>query len=294
VLGLFPGLAAAAPGMARPWLSSAAARDALDAFSSVSRLDIRWLACDAPAEVLKRDRSWEVATVATQVAANASYSERGGSLDAVLGFSIGAYAALASAGVIAVDQIVAMIDTVLEGCLALEGRFAMAAVIGLPHDEVRSECRSGGVEVAARLAPGQTLVAGPERDLVAFREVVGRRALRVVTLDVRWPLHTSHMAPVALRLQAIRERLGEFGAPAVPVYSLYHGTAIGSTAEAWELLVGHLTHEQRLDLALGGCVADGFAQFVELGPGETLTRAARWVLRDAPVLAPHQARAAAP
>lgn len=251
------------------------------------------MACEAPDQVLKTDRNLEIATVATQMAAAAAYAERGGTLGGTLGFSIGAYAALASAGVIGVEQIVAMIDSVLDGCFALRGSFGMSAVIGLPHDVVEAQCRRGGVEVAGRLAPGQTLVAGPARDLASFRDAVGSRALRVVVLDVRWPLHTSHMEPAARRLESIRARLGPFGTPRVPVYSLYHGASIHSVDQAWELLVGHLCHEQRLDLAFGACAADGFRQFVELGPGETLSGAARWVMRDASIVTPHGARAAA-
>ncbi|MFZ5787812.1 MAG: ACP S-malonyltransferase [Acidobacteriota bacterium] len=281
VLGLFPGLAASVPGMGRRWSSSAAANRTFDAFSASSGLDVRWLACDAPGEVLRLDRNREVATVATEMAAAAAYAEGGGRLDAVLGFSIGAYAALAGAGVISVEQIVAMIDAVLGGCLSLDGSFAMAAVIGLPHDLVEAECRRGGVEMAARLAAGQTLVAGPAREMDAFRAALEGKALRVVALDVRWPLHTSHMAPAARGLEAIREKLGALRAPAVPVYSLYHGSAIGSAREAWELLVGHLCHEQRLDVALSACRSAGLTRFVELGPGETLSRAARWMLRGA-------------
>jgi [acyl-carrier-protein] S-malonyltransferase len=280
IMALFPGMAAGHAGMGQHLMSDGAARDVFATFSRASGVDVAALACDATPEELERDRHWELATVACEMAATASYRAAGGRYGSALGFSIGAYAALASAGVIAIDQIVAMIDVVLEASRRLEGRFAMMAVLGLPAEALTALEKPGRVEMAAVLTANHHLVAGREGDVVELGRRVASAALKVTRLAVRWPLHTSLMRPVSDALAARRLGLGGFHEPSHPILSLHHGRVIGTSEECWELLVQHLCSPQRLDVAVAAAQALGVKRAVELGPGTTLSRAIRWLARD--------------
>lgn len=280
VLALFPGMAAITPGSGRTLPSTPAVRASLAELTAASGMDVAYLLGAASPAELRADRAWELAAVAAEMAAVAAHRNAGGRVDGTLGFSIGAYAALAGAGVVSTPQVVTMIDLVLEASRRLAGPFAMVAVLGLPAEAVAAMCRRGEVELAATLTAAQHLVAGSRGGVEAFVARARGDALRLKELDVRWPLHTSLMEPVAAHLNACRDRVGELAEPSVPVYSALHGRVVRGGAEVWELLVGHLHRPQRFADALRQAVTDGFDALVELGPGETLTRTARWVVRD--------------
>jgi acyl transferase domain-containing protein len=274
-------MAAATTGMARPFAASPAARAVFEEFSDHSGIDVFSLALDADEATLLGDRHWELATVATEAAALAALREQGGEVNGALGFSIGAYVALLCAGVTSVVQTVTMIDAVLDGCRSLAGGpFAMAAVSGVTAPEAAAAAEAAGAALAAVITPSQTLLAGPQAAVGRAVAGLATRALRIQTLDVRWPLHTAWMGPARERLTGVRASLGGFHEPARTVYSALHGRRLDGAEECWELLTGHLTAVQRFDVAFAAARADGFARCVELGPGGTLTRAVRWLARD--------------
>lgn len=280
-LALFPGLAAVAPGMGRELCRHAASRATFDQFASLSGLDVTHLVTDASDEELRRDRNWEVAAVATQLASLDAFRGARGVVRGSLGFSIGAYAALASAGVVTIKQIVRVIDLVLEGCHELNGRYAMASILGCTDDVLAGAVRPGGAEVSAVLTPGNVLVAGTEDAVGSLCERVAPKALRVARLSVRWPLHTTLMRPVAELLRGRRAEVTGLAEPSHAVFSALHGRVLGSSGEAWELLVDHLWRPQRFDEAFNAAAKEGFDTYVELGPGATLATAVRWMTRGA-------------
>jgi len=267
-------MGAAAPGMGRELTGLAAARAVLEEFSSASDTDIAHLVTEAGPDELYADRAWELAIVSTEVAATHAYRAAGGVVSGALGFSIGAYASLHSAGMLTVRQIVMMIDLVLDASLELEGRYAMAAITGPTVGKIEGLCRPGSVEICSVLCPGQALVAGRAEAVAELGERIAPVAVRVTPLEVRWPLHTTMMGAVAERLERSRPGLGGLLPLRHPVYSGIDGSRIADPAKGWELLVQHLVRPQRFDLALPAAVADGFGRVVELGPGATLARAA--------------------
>ncbi|MGE5235553.1 MAG: ACP S-malonyltransferase [Acidobacteriota bacterium] len=278
-LALFPGMAAGHPGMASSLVVHPVGQEVFAEFSRASGIDVARLAAEADRDELQMDRHWELATLACELAAARSYVADGGGYDGALGFSIGAYVALASAGMIGIRQIVAMTDIVLEASRRLSGRYAMIAVLGLPHDTVMAMTKPGEVELAAVITPSHTLVAGEDAAVRRFAAQAAAIALKVTWLDVRWPLHTSLMRSVSDALAAGRGVVGELGPLRHPVYSLHHCGAIGRPELGWELLVEHLCHPLRLDLALAEACHDGVRRCVELGPGTTLSRAVGWLTR---------------
>lgn len=279
-LALYPGIAAAEPGMAAGLGEMSAARASLDQFERVSGCPVGELAITASGPELRADRACELAMIATSVAATAAWRKIDGRVDGVLGFSIGAYAALEAAKVVRLDQIVAMIDIVLEASRALEGRFEMAALTGVPRKELELACRRAGTEVAAEITAAQFLVAGPRPSMALLELGLAHRSLRWKTLPVRWPVHTSYMKPVSAALEQARGEIGPLMAPRVPVYATSTQGRIETAEDAWKLITGQMWQPQSLPRALRAAMRDGFTQAVELGPGETLRRALRWTCRD--------------
>jgi len=257
-----------------------AARSSLAEFERASRCPVGELSTTAPATALLADRACEFAVIATSVAATAAWRQHRGGLDGVLGFSIGVYAALEAAGVVRLEQIVAMIDVVLEASRDLEGKFEMAAITGVPRDELELACRRAGTEVAAEVTAVQFLVAGPRAAMALLELGFAERALRWRSLPVRWPVHTSYMRPVAEALERARSAIGPFSEPRVPIYATSRQPRVETAAGAWKLITGQMWQPQSLRRALLAAMEDGFSDAVELGPGETMRRALRWTCRD--------------
>jgi len=265
-------MAAATPGMGRPLARNRAAQAVFDEFRRTSGTDVGRLVAGAGDAELFADRAWELAIVATEIAAFEAFTAAGGVVSGGFGFSIGAYAALRNAGMVDVGQVVAMVDCVLDASRALPGSYGMAAITGPSRESVEALCRPGAVEVAAVLGEGLVLVAGEREATDRLCAEISPRALRVSSLRVRWPLHTTLMTPVAADLGRRREAIGRLRPLRHPVYSGLDGSRVTSPSEGWELLVRHLIRPQRLDLAIGAMVAAGPAEFVEMGTGSTLAR----------------------
>jgi acyl transferase domain-containing protein len=278
-VALFPGMAAAFPGMGRPLNGLGAAERTFAAFSGASGADVSGAACTAAAEALFRDRTWELAVVATEAAALAAWNASGGRVAASLGFSIGAYAALMSAGAVTVEQVVAMVDIVLDASRRLPDRFAMVAVSGSSPVEVSRFLRRGEAELAAVTQPGQLLLAGREDAMRELAERIAPTVLAVRFLPVHWPLHTSLMLLVSRELEDRRRQVGPLRRLRHPVYSAIDGGRIETPEGGWRLLVDHLHRPQRFDLAFEAVRSDGLSDFVEFGPAGTLSRAVRWLTR---------------
>jgi len=277
VLALFPGMGAARAGMGRELWGHPDGRRALEEFSDASGSDVVRLVTEAGEAELHGDRVWEVGIVATELAALEVYRTGGGVVAGALGFSIGAYAALGSAGAATAAQIVAMIDIVLDASRDLPGRYAMAAVTGPDETAVERLCRPGSVEISAVLGPGQTLVAGLDAAVAQLAAGIAPSAIRVTPVEVRWPLHTTLMSPVAESLERSRPAVGRLRPLRHPVYSGIDGSRITEPEGGWSLLVEHLVRPQRFDRAVAAAIRDCFSTLVELGPGTTLARAARRV-----------------
>jgi acyl transferase domain-containing protein len=173
-----------------------------------------------------------------------------------------------------------MIDVVLNASLKLPGRFSMLAVVGAPLEKVLPLCQPGEAELAAVMLPSQFLIAGREQAVQTLAGAVDSLALKVTTLSLRWPLHTSLMVPVAEELERSRARLGRLRRFRLPVYSALHGGRIETPEEGWQLLVEHLYRPQRFDLAFQAAWRDGLRHCIEFGPGGSMERAVRWTGHD--------------
>ncbi len=197
-----------------------------------------------------------------------------------LGLSLGEYTAHCVAGTLRFEDAVRLVRR--RGQYMQEASDAvpsgMAAVIGLELDAIEAACAAvraeGGVVVVAnRNAPGQVVVSGEKHALAACGErLTAAGARRFVPLKVAGAFHSPVMQPAAARLAADLAAT-EFREPAVPVVSNVTAAPVRSAAEARATLARQIVEpvlfEASLVHVLGA--AAGTAQFLEPGPGRTLT-----------------------
>lgn len=286
---LFPGQGAQYPGMALDLLAAVpAVRRLFDLASAASGLDMEKTLAEADAERLKRTDLSQVAVTLANLAAAAALRERGVGPAACAGFSLGEYAALAVAGVVAEAECFRLVAArgkamqaaadalAAEGAPGMATPPGMAAVLGLPPDRVEALVAAWAAEGLEGLyaanfnSASQTVVAGTAAALDAaearFKEA---GAKRVVRLKVAGPFHSPLVASAA-RAFAPDLAAAPFADPALPLYSNVTGKAVASGAEAKDLLLRQIVEPVRWTAELGSIAAGLPLPAVEAGPGKVL------------------------
>jgi len=189
---------------------------------------------------------------------------------AAAGHSLGEYAALVAAEVLAFDDAVALVDE-RAAAMAHAAQLrpgGMVALLGGDPVAVRALALRLGLTVANDNAPGQVVLSGALDAVAAAedtaREEAGARARR---LDVGGAFHSPLMEPAAERLAAALERT-PVAVPRLPVYA--NGTA-APFADVRRELAENLLRPVRWRETLLALRAAGVERFVELGPGAVLT-----------------------
>ncbi len=191
---------------------------------------------------------------------------------ALLGHSIGEYVAACVAGVLSLEDALAVV--VARGRLMQELPAGSMLAVPLAEDELAGRLEAQ-LSIAAVNAPGRSVVSGPTAAVDALRERLEGEGI------VCRPLHTSHafhsamMAPI---LAPFAERLARvtLRPPEIPFVSNVTGTWI-TDAEATDpgYWARHLRGAVRFADGVRELLADDETVLLEVGPGNTLTTLAR-------------------
>lgn len=231
------------------------------------------------AELLNQTAYTQPALFAIEVALAALWRSWGIEPTAMIGHSIGEYAAATVAGVFSLEDAVALV--VARGRLMQDLPPGDMLAVPLSEDEIAPRLDSQ-LSVAAVNAQGRSVVSGPSEAVAALRE-----RLEAEGLACR-PLHTSHafhspmmepmLAPFVERFAGVT-----LSAPRIPFVSNVTGTWI-TEEEATD--PGYWARQVRSPVRFAAGVATLLEEedrlLVELGPGNSLTTLARRHPKRAP------------
>ena len=286
---LFPGQGSQSVGMGRELAEAyPAARDVFEEADDALGFSISRLCFDGPEDRLRLTAFTQPAIVTVSVAVERVLREHGLRPTVVAGHSLGEYAALVSAGVLAFADAVRAVHargTYMQEAVPA-GQGAMAAVLGLEADAVAEVCADAAVQTgeiveAANInAPTQIVISGTaaavERAGVLAKDA---GAKRVVPLPVSAPFHCALMKPAEERLAPLLAGI-VFAHAAVPVVPnvLARGEQNGSVLRA--ALVTQVTGAVRWVQSIQA-MRDAFAPacWVEVGPGKVLSGLLRQIDR---------------
>ncbi|MBX3622878.1 MAG: amino acid adenylation domain-containing protein [Rhizobacter sp.] len=276
---LMPGQGSQHPGMARRLVDEVPAfREALEACLAVAEPllgpNLRtWLLRADPrdaeaAEQLADTRYAQPALFSVSYALLAWLDTLGVKPDALIGHSIGEYAAACHAGVFSLHD--AMNAVVARGqAMAAQPRGAMMAVRA-DADTVKA-LLPAGVEIAGANAPSLTVVAGPAEALAAFGSHLESRDIGVTRLKVSHAFHSASMDGALPKIEAALKPMA-LKAPHTPVYSCVSGEPLqaheATDPAYWARQVRATVQFSR---AVQAELAKGPAVFIEVGPGQALT-----------------------
>ena len=284
---VFPGQGSQKVGMGSDLL--AAQPEVFDHYFSeadaAAGVPVRQLALEGPAESLTETNVAQPALFALSLAVHQVAREMGIEPDFVAGHSLGEYTAAVAAGALSFADGI--------GLVAERGRLmaaaqderpgAMAAVIGLPIEQVESACReagAAGVVAPANLnTPTQIVISGEVSGVeraMALAEAAG--ANKVVRLQVGAAFHSELMEPARDRMAALMADV-TWHDPAVPMASNASGALVRTGPEVREALTRQIASPVRWVECVGTLVAEGVTHVLELGAGRTLSGLIRQIDR---------------
>ena len=275
---LFPGQGTEAVGMSKGWEVHEAWWRTIEAAEAHTGFRLLINMAEGPVEALRRQRQAPVVVMAHSVGVFRAWRAVGMPMPiAAAGHSMGFYSALVAAGVVPLEAILDLINTVEDLCdRAFEGRLmGMGYFIGVTELDLRQALLSyPELVLSNRNGKAQFTVSGPLGALLPLVDLLRPDALKVGLLPVKHPLHGPHMAPLVAALSralvAVKPR-----DPAFPLISHFDGRLMVDGSEAWDeglasiaLPVDWLAVVDRLKV-LG-------APLAECGHGNQLALLTRW------------------
>ena len=289
---LFPGQASQFVGMGQDLVAEyAEARELFDASRDVLGFDLPALCFDGPMEELTQTRNAQPAILLHSLAVAAIIdAETGRRPDFVAGHSLGEFSAAASVGAIGVADALRIVrrrgELMWEAGQKVPG--AMAAVMGLPIEEVSVICRQitekaehGCVVLANVNSSAQLVISGDAGAVGVAGDVLKEAgARRVIPLPVSGAFHSPLMEVVQPDFAAFLEPV-PMEDPTCPVVTNITAGPVNQASRLREGFVEQLVSPVRWHDSVAWMLRQGVDLFVEVGPGKVLSALGAKAFRNA-------------
>lgn len=253
------------------------AKKTFDEASDSLNMDMAKLVFDGEKGILDLTENTQPAIVTMSIAAYSVLSQHDIIPDLMAGLSLGEYSALTASGALTLSQAAPLVQK--RGRYMQEavpkGLGKMTAILGLSEEKLVKACQEGSkygiVEAANFNCPGQIVIGGEIEAVEETKKLcVEAGALKAVDLPVSAPFHTSMLKPAAEKLKAELDKI-VLSSMVTPVISNVHGDYIGSLDEVKDLLYRQVMSSVLWEQTIKRMIADGIKNFVEIGPGRTLS-----------------------
>lgn len=238
-------------------------------------------------EMLKGTIISQPAILTVSIAALEAFKRISGAVPSFLaGLSLGEYSALIAAGSLTFEDGLKLVrkraEIMDEAARRYPGK--MAAVLGLPFEQVKDICLKTGAEIANINAPSQLVISGKAESVdKAANFCLEAGAKRVIELEVSGGFHSSLMFEASGEL---KEALDNFSisAPLTPVVSNYTAEPEYQIAQIRENLIYQMYSSVKWEDSMKFILSKGILNFMEFGPGRVLKGLMRRISAQAQVI----------
>jgi [acyl-carrier-protein] S-malonyltransferase len=279
---VFPGQGSQSVGMMAAYDEVPAIRETFDEASGVLGQDLWELVAAGPAESLNLTVNTQPAMLTAGIAVYRAWRELGGRAPAYMaGHSLGEYTALVAAGAMAFADALPLVRLRAQAMqdAVPPGHGAMAAILGLDDEEVRTACADAAqgevVQAVNYNAPGQVVIAGNKAAVErAVEAAKARGARRAVMLPVSGPFHSALMQAASARLE---QKLAStmIRVPEIPVVNNVDVAVETDPGRIRDALARQLYNPVRWVQLVRHLAASGVTRIIECGPGKVLAPLAR-------------------
>lgn len=285
---VFPGQGAQFVGMGKELFDqSALAKELFGKANEILGFDIQSIMFEGTDEDLKRTSVTQpsiyihsvVAAMVNNLAADAAM---------MAGHSLGEFSALTVAGALSFEDGLRLVSTranaMQKACDIQES--TMAAILGMEDEVVEAICAevSGEIVVPANYnTVGQLVISGTKAGIAAAIAIAQEKgARRAMELPVNGAFHSPLMEPARIELAEGIEQT-QFNDTKVPVYQNVTAKPYTDSESIKTNLLQQLTSSVRWTQTMQNMIADGAAEFIEVGPGKAISGMVKKIDRKFPV-----------
>lgn len=283
---LFPGQGAQYIGMAKEFYEQLPeCKLVFDAAQKASGLDVAAL-CFEENDKINITEYTQICMLTAEAAILTALESRGYRANVTAGLSLGEYGALLAAKVLTMEDAFALVrkrGIYMQEAVPTGG--AMAAVLGLDAGAIEQACEEteGIVSIANYNCPGQIVITGESEAVAKAGEVCSNAgAKRVVPLKVSGPFHSKMLEGAGEKLAKELEQV-TVSMPQIPYLSNVTADYVTDSEPVKSLLERQVSSPVRWQQSVERMIADGVEEFVEIGPGKTLSGFMRKINRDVSV-----------
>ena len=276
---LFPGQGAQIVGMGKDIYDEyEEAREIYDRASKISGIDVSKLCFEGPEDELNKTENTQIAILVTSLAILEVLKNNGIDAQISTGLSLGEYGALIYSGILSFEDGISLIKKrgYYMGNYIPDEKYLMAAVIGLDSKKIEEVCdkirEDGKFVVPANYnCSVQTAISGEEKAVEeAMEKLKEAGAKRVIPLKTSGPFHTVKLERAKEAYEKELENV-KFNLGNIKVIKNIDGTFYNDDDNVKEILANHIISPVRFDKAMKLMENEGVEEYVEIGPGKTLT-----------------------
>lgn len=300
---LFPGQGSQHRGMGKRIAElSQAARDVFNRADEILGFRISRVCFEGSDEELEATENTQPAILTTSIAYLAYLRERAAQMGRrlrprlVAGHSLGQFsAAVAAESLSFADALKLVLERgriMAEWAKSRPG--GLATVLGLHEQELTDLCKrespEGDVGVAIINSPGHTVVAGELTKLQRVLEQARQRGAKIIRLPISVPGHIPAMKDAADLLARKMDEI-QFRDPAEPIVSNISGRLLTTAEDVKQELGDQICSAVHWARCMLEMMSRGVSDFIEVGPGQALSKISRRISEQANVLSAEEADA---
>lgn len=274
---LFPGQGSQFVGMGKElYETDEDYKSIYDKVKDITGIDIAKISFEGPDDVLNQTKYTQLAVLTNSLAELEVLKKKGVKADISAGLSLGEYTALIYSNALSFEDGVRLVQKRGEFMqdLAPQGNWQMAAVLGVSDEDIETLCskvKKGFAVPANYNCPGQVVVTGDEEGIMELQNLAKEMGIRKIRiLKTSGPFHTEKLkrSSDALRKELDKVKINNFESKVVRNID---GEVYNDNDDVRDILARHIMSPVRFSKSLLNMKSLGVDNFIEVGPGKTLS-----------------------